>query len=852
MSARTAGALCAAFGLATMACVASTAHASSTPVIDGFDRQVAGAWGDIPSGQTWTHPSGKAPVRVAGSEAEADLPAGRETRATVKGSTFLAPVVAANFRIPAQTTFYGGLESRAQGDGRAYRSRLRVRTDGGVEVEVTRRAANGDLTLLCRANTGLTARPGQLVHLQSRTSGSSPVTVSVRANLDGQATPDWQVVCVDGGADRLTDSGAVGASLYTDVAGTVSFADFSARETAQDPVPVATATTRAPATVAPTTAPTARPTATDTTKPTTAPTAQPTTAPTTVRPTTAPTTTQPPRTVVATDVTSGDAGSVPVGQASYPVPGNALHVSPSGNDGASGQAGQPLRTLAAALQKVTSGQTIVLHGGSYHEADLKTPQDKSITIQNAPGEAAWLDGSRQVSGFQQQGSVWVKDGWDVALDASPTFDRGAPDNGGTWWKFVNDAHPMAAHPDQVWVNGQTLRQVASRGQVTAGTFFVDRGAHQLVVGTNPNGAQVQATDLADGLTVLGANTTVRGIGLRRYGNAVPDMGALTVYGTGFTAENVVVDHAATGGIGLYRSGAKLTKVTVADAGMLAVQGNEADNLTLDRMRITGANAEHFNATPAAGSIKVTRSRTVTVRNSVINGGDGNGVWADESSYDLAVVNSTIQGNTGRGIFVELSEKATIVGNRIVDNGGDQVRIADTANVQLWNNTITGSTVPVQLGQDKRNASTDAYAVDKRHPGMSWVISGTTIGNNILQSSGKVTAMLMVEDWSKRFTGAQMVAANDGNVYSRAGGSATGLVVWANGGSDPKVAKSLDEVRSKTGRESRGQYAAQSVVDGRYTLRGDAGIDAGKAVAMPGDVAGRAGISAPGGVLGAWS
>ena len=47
---------------------------------------------------------------------------------------------------------------------------------------------------------------------------------------------------------------------------------------------------------------------------------------------------------------------------------------------------------------------------------------------------------------------------------------GIADNPG----FVDPAHPMAARPDQVFVDGAALTQVATAAQVTVGTFAVDQ------------------------------------------------------------------------------------------------------------------------------------------------------------------------------------------------------------------------------------------------------------------------------------------------------------------------------------------------------------------------------------------
>ena len=48
---------------------------------------------------------------------------------------------------------------------------------------------------------------------------------------------------------------------------------------------------------------------------------------------------------------------------------------------------------------------------------------------------------------------------------------------------------MAAHPEQLWVDGEALRQVATRDEVTAGTLYVD-DPHPVTRGTAADGSTV--------------------------------------------------------------------------------------------------------------------------------------------------------------------------------------------------------------------------------------------------------------------------------------------------------------------------------------------------------------------------
>jgi hypothetical protein len=77
-------------------------------------------------------------------------------------------------------------------------------------------------------------------------------------------------------------------------------------------------------------------------------------------------------------------------------PGQGYHVDPvKGNDSDDGSLKRPWRTLAHALTRLKSGQTLYLRGGVYHEVPVMSLTGKPgqpITIRSFPGELAVLDG----------------------------------------------------------------------------------------------------------------------------------------------------------------------------------------------------------------------------------------------------------------------------------------------------------------------------------------------------------------------------------------------------------------------------------------------------------------------------
>ena len=464
-----------------------------------------------------------------------------------------------------------------------------------------------------------------------------------------------------------------------------------------------------------------------------------------------------------------------------------MFVSPSGSDTNAGTIAAPLRTITKATSKAPSGGTIVLRAGAHHESQIMMPGNKALTIQNYPGEAAWLDGSTAVADWVKSGSTWVHSGWTPQFESDPTYTRGAPDGTAAGWQFVNPAYPMAAHPDQVWINGSPVAQVGSRAEVGPGKFYVDYAAQELVLGSDPTGKQVRAGDLGGAaLTVTAPGSVIRGIGLQRFATSVPNKGTLRMWGSQITAENVIVQDNATQGIALTGTGITFRKVTSSDNGLNGFEGGKSDGLVLDRVRAERDNREHFNAAPVAAGIKMSTSRGVLIQNSVFSNINANGIWFDVSCYDVKLINNDVIGNTDDGVIWELSEKLTMINNRLIDNAGQGLFFLDAGLADVWNNTITGSKEPVRLHDTNRNAAdlnSAPYGYDNRQPKpdptVTWVVYKINFRNNIVGggNGGWCGVLCVLNDTDTR-TASQMVSL-DGDVYQRSSANnPSALLRWA--------------------------------------------------------------------------
>ncbi|MGY1773479.1 right-handed parallel beta-helix repeat-containing protein [Blastococcus sp. SYSU D00813] len=552
-----------------------------------------------------------------------------------------------------------------------------------------------------------------------------------------------------------------------------------------------------------------------------------------------------PRPVVA-------AGAAPLGSRQDAVPAGALHVAPTGDDAAAGTAAAPLRTVARALETAPDGATVVLAAGTYHER-VTLPEGRALTLQAAPGAEVWFDGTREVTGWVADGPVWRLEGWTAEFDSSPTYTEGAPDGTEEGFTFVDPAHPLAAHPDMLFVDGVAQRQVAGRAEVVPGTFAVDEARDRLWLGTDPTGRAVRASDLDVALTVLGAGSTVRGLGFRGYATSVPQKGTVRVTARGVTVEDVVVSDNATQGLFVGGRGqgedVVVRDVTVERNGLIGLESSYADGLLVDGLRAVGNNTERFNAAPVSGGAKLGRARGLTVRDSVFADNLGTGLWFDESVFDATVTGNDVLRNTANGLAFEISSRAVLADNLVVGNGRTGIKVNNAAGVEVWGNTVAGNGErPLWVVQDERLASDlDVPGHDPRQelpdPTVTWVLGQVTVGGNVVGGAQGSGCLVCVEDRGLLRTAGEIGLTLTGNAYLVAGpGDPAAVVTWPEGAAAPVPYPTVAAFRAATGQEAGGAEFPLSALAG--TGPGPELLAAQEAVAgLPAPVADALGLPA---------
>lgn len=856
---------------------ANAGTVSSVLAADAMSRQTSTGWGTADQGGPWTSWVGApSTMSMGGGYGVMGLSPGASALAQLGSVTAADSTSTMNFLLaalpPAPASSYVALWQRDSA-GSHYEGRVQVKSDGSATLSLVRQDGSASsLTALGAPQPLAGIVAGRPFRLQVTVSGTGPVGLSAEAWPDASSAasqPPVTVTASDGSASALSGSGSPAVWSYlSGSAGsppgafTVQATQFLLttpqpgpgstsgpsrpiipRVAASDPDPIV----RNPIALAgPTPAPAPTGSAPSDPVPTGgsgSPAPSGSSSPVSGAPTSPPAGTvgAPPANPPTPGNPAATAGSLAVGSASYPVAAGALFVSPTaGSDTNPGSQAAPLRTVVAAVAAASTGQVIVLRGGVYHES-VFLPANKSLTIQAYPGEAVWFDGSTAVTNWVQQGSTWVSSGWKANFDHSASFSTGHNDP-----SFINPAYPMAAYPDQVFVDGTQLAQVPAGTIPGPGQFAVDTVRQTITIGTDPAGHQIRSSDLQQAFLIAGRSTLL-GFGVRRYATSLPQMGTIFLGGQagGSILQNLVIDNNATQGLSICVPLVLADHITASNNGITGIHGNQLDGSTISNSLAFGNNREHFNTWPSAGDIKITRSRGVTITGNDVSSAGTLGIWLDESVVGFTIAGNYVHGPVEYGILVELSDTGLVAGN-VVRNAKRGMTALDSANVRVYNNLLGDNSLwDVGLQQDARR---QANAADPGHdprqpipdPTNTWVVKNIMVANNVfgarVANASQVYQFYSLDNQTNIPADAMAITIS-GNLFA-ARGSSYAVVGW--GGSDNRTVASITD--PDTFAAARG-LSWHNLVAGSTTSAAMAATTTGVALPVPADVAAALGVAA---------
>jgi len=545
----------------------------------------------------------------------------------------------------------------------------------------------------------------------------------------------------------------------------------------------------------------------------------------------------------------------------YEVP-KAVHVyyvSPDAKADAAGTSLDQPTTIESAIDRVVTGDAIVMRGGVYRTGGLVLNQ--GITVQPYLDERPILKGTKLATNWEAlRNNVW-RTKWPTLFPASPL----------SWWQRNREGMRTPLHrfnTDEVFVDGQQLMSAGWEGELDAHTFYIDYTSGYVYIGIDPANKQVEITAFNSALVRTSApvhgktndhkGPVIRGITFTEYAyralevegkkhftvNDEPTdepvgLSDPSTFGkevTGTVLENVTISYCSRVA-GYFRGdGLIIRNSLISDTGTEGIYVIGSSDVLLERNIIRRNNVMQLTGYyPSAVKI-FNQTRRVTFRdNLIIDQPNSNGVWYDVGNRDGVIVDNWIEGAID-GFFFEISRGATVAGNVFVrcDKG---VRVLNSADVRIYNNTFVDTRASFE--RNERSATGDHFGW---HPSTGPDVDhreGHVFVNNLLVASDSYRLPLLQFEEPKALCSRltrPMVKEVDANVYVRPvlpGVPAPPLVNWSPAQTDicSSTFNTLDDFRKVvTGFEDNGREldrTPRSVFRGadlgRYDLQPNSGI-----------------------------
>jgi hypothetical protein len=222
-------------------------------------------------------------------------------------------------------------------------------------------------------------------------------------------------------------------------------------------------------------------------------------------------------------------------------------------------------------------------------------------------------------------------------------------------------------PEQVYLDGRSLTQVATGTTPSAGEFALDDDRH-VVLSEDPHGKRVEVTTRdhwVEGASG-GNHVTIRGFAMK---HSAED-GIVARFLDGWTVEENELSYAHSFDLLLNQSSGNVVRNNaIHHGGQGNVSGNEV-SLRLVGNEIYEGNSEAFLSSFHAGGVKLTNPHAVTYDSNHVHDNHGNGLWLDVPTgpQSIVVSNNRVHDNDGNGIRSEVTNNADIFGNAVWNNG----------------------------------------------------------------------------------------------------------------------------------------------------------------------------------------
>lgn len=492
-------------------------------------------------------------------------------------------------------------------------------------------------------------------------------------------------------------------------------------------------------------------------------------------------------------------------------PGKIHYVAPDGQAEQTGESLDKPTTLEAAVERVRTGDAIVMRGGTYRIGNLILNQ--GITVQPYADEQPVLKGTYVAEKWENLGNGLWTTKWSRLFPSRPA----------DWWRRNREGKKTPLHRfnnDMVFADGKFLQSAGWEGEVDENSFYIDYEGGVVYIGVDPtnklveitafDAAIIRTTKEVHGKSSDRKGYTIRGITFTQYAYR-----ALEIEGTepegisdeskhgkevvGTTLEHCTISHCSR--VAGYLRGDHMTirHCKISDTSTEGIYVIASNDVLLEKNIFMRNNIENITGYyPAAVKIFNQSYRVTCNDNLVIEHPNSNGIWYDVGNVDGVFINNWIEGvgrigdtiNTDQlwpsdnGFFFEISKGAICAGNVFV-NCDHGLMVLNASNVQIYQNTFVNSMACI--GRNSRSAAGDHFGwhpstgpdVDKR--------DGHVFVNNLLVGDESFNRPLLFV-WQQATLCEQLTQSQlkqlDYNAYVRGADKASyPLILWGPAASE---------------------------------------------------------------------
>jgi len=428
------------------------------------------------------------------------------------------------------------------------------------------------------------------------------------------------------------------------------------------------------------------------------------------------------------------------------VAGRIYFVAPDGDVAAKGADPETPTSLETAMERVVTGDAIVMRGGTYRTGNLLLNQ--GITIQPYQDEQPVLKGTFIATEWENLRNGLWRTPWEHLFPSRPA----------DWWRREQNARLTPFHRfnnDMVFVDGWFLQSAGWEGEVDESTYYIDYDEGMVYIGIDPSdrlveitafdAALIRTTGECHGKKSDGKGPVIRGVTFTQYAYRALDIEGRSPAGPadestfGKDVVGTLLEHCSItfcSRVAGYLKGDHMTirHCRVSDTSTEGLYIQNSSDVLLEKNIFSRNNIEQITGYyPAAVKIFNQTHRVTCRDNLVCDLPFSNGIWYDVGNVDGRFINNWVE-NVGdpwgeihyrglfpsqNGFFFEISKGAVCAGNVFVncDNG---ILVLNSSGVEMYQNTFVNSSVAI--GRDTRSAEGDHFGwhpstgpgVEERH------------------------------------------------------------------------------------------------------------------------------------------